>query len=235
MINHKQGIYSKYVKRLIDIISSVGGIILFSWLYLIIALLVKIKLGSPILFKQPRPGKDEKVFFIYKFRTMTNERDENGDLLPEEVRLTPFGKWLRETSLDELPELFAIVKGDMSLLGPRPLLVRDMVFMSDEHRERHSVRPGLSGLAQVSGRNEIDWVRKLDLDIQYIQNITFLGDLKLIFMTIFKVFKKEGITESGMATAADYGDYLLMNGKISKEHYDKKQLEAKVIIEKLSE
>lgn len=234
MEKKKSGIYERYFKRLIDLICSVCAIIALSWLYAIIALLVRIKLGSPVLFKQPRPGKDEKIFYMNKFRTMTDERDQDGNLLPDEVRLTPFGKWLRESSLDELPELFSIAKGDMTLLGPRPLLVRDMVFMTDKQRKRHTVRPGLSGLAQVSGRNDIDWDLKLKLDVQYIENITFMGDVKLILMTVFKVLKKEGITEGGMATAADYGDYLLVNGKVSKEEYDQKQIEAREILSNLA-
>ena len=159
---HKQGIYEKYFKRLIDIFCSLAAIIVFCWLYAIVAILVRVKLGSQVLFKQPRPGKDEKIFNMYKFRTMTDERDENGNLLPDEVRLTKFGKALRATSLDELPEAFNILKGDMSVIGPRPQLVRDMVFMTDEQRKRHCVRPGLSGLAQVNGRNDIDWEDKLD-------------------------------------------------------------------------
>ena len=222
--------YEKYIKRILDIVCSLIAIVLLLWLFLIVAILVRIKLGGPVLFKQPRPGKDEKIFYMYKFRTMTNEKDESGNLLPDEVRLTKFGKWLRETSLDELPELFTILKGDMSILGPRPLLVRDMVFMSEEHRKRHSVRPGLSGLAQVHGRNDIDWTDKLNYDIEYIRNITFPGDLKILCMTVLKVFQKEGITEQGMATAADYGDYLLDKGLVDREVYDKKQEEAREIL-----
>lgn len=153
----KIGIYEKYVKRVIDIVCALAAIIVFSWLYLIVAILVKIKLGSPVLFKQPRPGKNEKVFNMYKFRTMTDEKDENGNLLPDEIRLTQFGKWLRSTSLDELPEAFNILNGSMSVIGPRPQLVRDMVFMTPEQRKRHTVKPGLSGLAQVNGRNAIGW------------------------------------------------------------------------------
>ena len=148
----KIGIYEKYVKRVIDIVCALAAIIVFSWLYLIVAILVKIKLGSPVLFKQPRPGKNEKVFNMYKFRTMTDEKDENGNLLPDEIRLTQFGKWLRSTSLDELPEAFNILNGSMSVIGPRPQLVRDMVFMTPEQRKRHTVKPGLSGLAQVNGK-----------------------------------------------------------------------------------
>ncbi|MFR5633808.1 MAG: sugar transferase [Monoglobales bacterium] len=226
-------IYEKYVKRVIDIVCALAAIIVFSWLYLIVAILVKIKLGSPVLFKQPRPGKNEKVFNMYKFRTMTDEKDENGNLLPDEIRLTKFGKWLRSTSLDELPEAFNILNGSMSVIGPRPQLVRDMVFMTPEQRKRHTVKPGLSGLAQVNGRNAIGWEKKLNYDLEYIKKISFLGDLKIIFQTVEKAFlKQEGITEVDMATAEDLGDYLLRTGKVTKEEYDKKQVEAKEILNK---
>lgn len=229
----KIGIYEKYVKRVIDIVCALAAIIVFSWLYLIVAILVKIKLGSPVLFKQPRPGKNEKVFNMYKFRTMTDEKDENGNLLPDETRLTKFGKWLRSTSLDELPEAFNILNGSMSVIGPRPQLVRDMVFMTPEQRKRHAVKPGLSGLAQVNGRNAIGWEKKLNYDLEYIKKISFLGDLKIIFQTVEKAFlKQEGITEVDMATAEDLGDYLLRTGKVTKEEYDKKQVEAKEILNK---
>ena len=164
-MQRKQGIYEKYIKRLFDIICSLLAIIVFCWLYSIIAVLVRVKLGSPVLFNQPRPGKDEKIFNLYKFRTMTDQRDENGNLLPDEVRLTKFGKWLRSTSMDELPEAFNILKGDMSIIGPRPQLVRDMVFMTDEQRMRHTAKPGLSGLAQTRGRNALSWDAKLATDL----------------------------------------------------------------------
>ena len=221
------GIYAKYIKRFLDICCALAAIIVFSWLYIIIAILVRIKLGSPIIFKQERPGKDEKIFKLYKFRTMTDEKNENGELLPDKKRLTKFGRFLRSTSLDELPEAFNILKGDMSVIGPRPQLVRDMVFMSDRHRMRHKVRPGLSGLAQISGRNAIDWQNKLDLDLEYIQQIAFFYDWKIIFLTVFKVFKREDISAEGMETAEDYGDYLLRNGNISQGEYDTLQDEAK--------
>lgn len=233
----KQGFYEKYIKRIVDIICLSLAIICFSWLYAIVAVLVKVKLGSPVLFKQPRPGLvdpvtgKETIFKMYKFRSMTDERDENGELLPDDVRLTKFGKILRSTSLDELPEAFNILKGDMSIIGPRPQLVRDMVFMTDEQRKRHTVRPGLSGLAQVNGRNDIDWEDKLNWDLKYIKKITFLGDVKIIFQTVMKAFiKKEGITEGDMATAQDFGDYLLGRGKVSQEEYEKKQAEAKRLL-----
>ena len=197
------------------------------WLYAIIAVLVKMKLGSPVLFTQPRPGKDEKIFKMYKFRSMTDERDENGALLPDEARLTKYGKWLRSTSLDELPEAFNILNGTMSVIGPRPQLVKDLVFMTPEQRMRHTAKPGLSGLAQVNGRNDISWEDKLSWDLKYIENITFIGDIKIIFATVGKAFiKHEGITEGDMATAEDFGDYLLSRGRIGKEEYDLKQAEA---------
>ena len=205
---------------------------LFWWVLAIVAILVRVKLGSPVLFKQPRPGKDEKIFNLYKFRTMTDERDSEGNLLPDDVRLTKFGKALRATSLDELPEVFNIIKGEMAIIGPRPQLVRDMVFMTPEQRHRHDVRPGLSGLAQVNGRNAIAWDNKLAYDLKYIEQVTFLGDIAIFFKTIAKAFvKQEGITEDGMATAADYGDYLLAEGRVTREEYVSRQNEAKLLME----
>lgn len=187
------GLYERYFKRLVDIVCSLAAIILLSWLYLIVAVLVRVKLGSPVLFSQQRPGKAEKIFKLYKFRTMTDERDENGELLPDEVRLTEFGKMLRASSLDELPELFNILKGDMSIIGPRPLLVSYLPWYTEEEKHRHDVRPGLSGLAQVNGRNFVDWDRRLQFDIQYVKKITFLGDVKIILMTIGKILKKSDV------------------------------------------
>lgn len=230
-MERQAGFYERYIKRMFDILCSLFVIIIFCWLYVIIAAMVRIKLGSPVLFQQPRPGKDEKIFKMYKFRTMTDKKDAYGNLLPDEARLTEFGKTLRNTSMDELPEAFNILKGEMSFIGPRPLLVRDMVFMTDKQRQRHNVRPGLSGLAQVNGRNAIDWERKLDYDLEYIKDITFLGDMKIILQTLSKaLIKQEGITEKGMATAEDYGDYLLNRGKIGKDKYESKQIEAKILI-----
>ena len=233
-MRRKQGIYEKYIKRLFDIICSLLAIIVFFWLYAIIAVLVRVKLGSPVLFTQPRPGKDEKIFKLYKFRTMTDERYENGELLPDDVRLTSFGKWLRSTSMDELPEAFNILKGDMSVIGPRPQLVRDMVFMTDEQRKRHTVRPGLSGLAQTRGRNALSWDGKLATDLEYIQKVTFLGDVKIIFDTVKQVFFKEkGLEDSDVDEVDitdDFGDYLLKAGRVSKEEYDEKQAEAKYLL-----
>lgn len=184
-------------------------------------ILVKTKLGSPIYFKQPRPGKNGKVFTLYKFRSMTDERDENGNLLPDEVRLTKFGKWLRNTSLDEIPEAINILKGDMSVLGPRPLLVKDYVFFDEKTLKRQSVRPGLSGLAQVNGRNNISWEDKFKYDLQYIKKISLWKDIGLVFKTIGKAFvKQENVDREGFATDEDYGDYLLRTNKITQAEYD---------------
>lgn len=225
-------IYENYLKRVIDIVCSFMVIICFSWLFILIAILVRIKLGSPVLFVQPRPGRGECIFKLYKFRTMTNERDKNGELLPDEVRLTKFGRWLRNTSLDELPEVYNILSGDMSIIGPRPQLVRDMVFMTREQRKRHTVRPGLSGLAQVNGRNNIDWEDKLKWDLIYIEKITFLGDFKIVCQTFIKAFvRHEGITEGDMATAEDFGDYLLKHGRIGEGEYNRKQNKAIELLE----
>lgn len=236
-LERKCGFYELYIKRLIDIVCSVAAIVVFGWLYVLVAVLVRVKLGSPVLFKQPRPGKidsrtgREKIFYMYKFRSMSDERDENGNLLPDEVRLGKFGKVLRSTSLDELPEVFNIVRGEMTLVGPRPQLVRDLVFMTDEQRMRHTAKPGLSGLAQVNGRNDISWEEKLNWDLKYIEKVSFLGDVKIIFQTVMKAFiKQEGITNGDMATAYDYGDWLLKEGKVNKEEYLEKQEEAKKLL-----
>ena len=197
--------YKKYFKRLVDITCALAAIIVFSWLYIIVAVLVRVKLGSPVIFKQARPGKDGKIFNLYKFRTMTDERDENGELLPDDVRLTKFGRMLRKTSLDELPEAFNILKGDMSVVGPRPLLVQYIPLYNEHQRRRHEVRPGLSGLAQVNGRNAISWEEKFDLDVEYVDNITFLGDVKIILKTVISAFvKTEGISREGQATMSEF-------------------------------
>lgn len=230
-------IYEKYIKRIVDVICSACAIVVFLPLYIGVAVLVKLKLGSPVLFTQERPGLTkagkETIFKMYKFRTMTDERDENGELLPDEARLTRFGKWLRSTSLDELPETINILNGTMSVIGPRPQLVRDMVFMTKEQRKRHTAKPGLSGLAQINGRNDIDWEDKLEWDLKYIQNVGFLTDLKIAADTVSKAFvKREGITEGDMATAEDFGDYLLSRGKISQKEYDSKQAEARELLGK---
>ncbi len=214
--------YAKYIKRPLDFILSIIAIIILSPLLLIVAILVRVKLGKPVIFKQQRPGKNEKIFTLYKFRTMTDKKDENGNLLPDEQRLTKFGKALRSTSLDELPELINILKGDMAIVGPRPQLIKDMLFMTKEQRRRHSVRQGLTGLAQISGRNNISWEEKINYDLKYIDRITFYGDLKIILKTAEKVFKKEDIETEGMETAEDLCDYLLRTGKINIEEYKEK-------------
>lgn len=200
MQGSSNGIYKKYIKRLLDITLSLTAIIFLSFLILIIALFVRLKLGSPVLFKQKRPGMNEKVFLMYKFRTMTDERGQDGKLLSDDIRLTKFGKFLRSTSLDELPELFNILKGDMSLVGPRPLLVQYLPLYNEHQKRRHEVRPGLSGLAQVNGRNTLSWKDKFDLDVKYVENVNFILDIKVIFLTIKKVFIREGINSETAAT-----------------------------------
>ena len=197
--------YRKYIKRPMDFTLALLAIIVFSWLYILVAILVRVKLGSPIIFKQQRPGKDEKIFNMYKFRTMTDARDENGELLPDEIRLTRFGKLLRKTSLDELPEAFCILKGDMSIVGPRPLRVHYLPLYNEHQRRRHEVRPGLSGLAQINGRNNISWEEKFEYDVTYVDNITFIGDVKIILFTVWKAFvKTENINADGEATMGEF-------------------------------
>lgn len=228
------GIYERFIKRPLDCFLSCGAAIVLSpvLLYLIIAGAINMK-GNPF-FTQDRPGRidpntgKERIFKLIKFRSMTNEKDDNGNLLPDEKRLKKYGKKLRASSLDELGELISIIKGDMAVVGPRPQLVKDMVFMTDEQRKRHTVRQGLTGLAQCNGRNGLSWDNKLQYDIDYIENgITFRGDANIIVKTVLKVFKKEGITQDNMATAADYGDYLLSEGRVSESEYAQKQIEAK--------
>lgn len=226
----KQGVYARYIKRILDILLSGCALVVLSPVLLIVAVLVRTKLGRPVIFCQERPGKDEKIFKMYKFRSMSDARDENGELLPDEVRLTKFGRALRSTSLDELPELWNIFKGDMSIVGPRPQLVRDMVFMTPEQRLRHTVMPGLTGLAQVSGRNAISWEDKLATDLRYIQHITFLGDVKIVLLTVKKVFCREDISADGMDTAEDLGDYLLRTAQVSEEAYQELQAESKALL-----
>ncbi len=207
--------YSKYVKRILDIILSLVILILFCWLYLIVAILVRVKLGSPILFKQRRPGYKEKIFGIYKFRTMTDERDENGNLLPDKDRLTSFGKLLRKTSLDEIPELFNILKGDMSFIGPRPLLPEYLPYYTDKEKLRHTVRPGLTGLAQASGRNLVDWDTRLSYDIEYVENLSFKMDILVIIKTIKTVFgHSEQVADDTNATEGNFA-------KIRQERLEK--------------
>jgi len=214
--------YRKYIKRILDLFISLLAIFFSSPLLLAIAALVRVNLGKPVLFIQKRPGINETLIHVYKFRTMTDERDSNGVLLPDDQRLTKFGRMLRSTSLDELPELFSIIKGDMSLVGPRPQLVKDMVFMSPEQRRRHSIRPGLTGWAQINGRNAIRWEEKLRYDLEYLDHITFLSDMYILLLTIVKVIRRSGITQSGMGTAEDFGDYLLNTKAISEEEYIEK-------------
>lgn len=199
-MKQKQGFYEKFIKRSQDLILSLIALILLSPILIIVAILVRTKLGSPVLFTQDRPGKNEKIFKMYKFRTMTDEKDEDGKLLPDSVRLTKFGKMLRATSLDELPELWNIVCGDMAIIGPRPLLVQYLELYNDHQKRRHEVRPGLSGLAQVNGRNAISWEDKFNLDVEYVDNVSFIGDWKIIFLTIKKVFVKEGISSDTSVT-----------------------------------
>lgn len=197
MKHEPYGPYEKYFKRPIDFCCGFAAVLVFWWLYLIIAILVRINLGSPVLFKQDRPGKDEKIFKLYKFRSMSDARDENGDLLPDDVRLTKFGRFLRSTSLDELPEAFNIIKGDMSVVGPRPLAVQYLPYYTDEERKRHTVRPGLSGWAQVNGRTAASWEKRFKYDVEYVDNISFLFDFKIIMETVKKVIKRSNIVEAG--------------------------------------
>lgn len=196
-------IYEIFIKRFLDVLLSALAIIVLSPLLLIVAALVKIKLGSPVIFSQKRPGKDEKLFRLYKFRSMTDKRDEHGNLLPDEERLTQFGRTLRTTSLDELPELVNIFKGDMSIVGPRPLLVRYLPFYKDNERVRHSVRPGLTGLAQINGRNNVDWDERLSYDVAYVKHITFGGDVRIILQTISKVLKRSDIASGEQLVMQD--------------------------------
>lgn len=231
-------LYRHFFKRVLDIICALLAMILFFWLYAAVGILVKIKLGSPVIFKQVRPGKidkktgKERLFVLYKFRTMTNQKDNEGNLLPDEIRLTKFGAWLRSTSLDEIPEVINILKGDMSVIGPRPQLVRDMVFMTREQRERHKIRPGLTGLAQINGRNAINWDEKFSLDLRYIEKESFFFDIKVFFKTVLKVVKRENITEEGKETAEDYGDYLLRLKYLTKTEWEQRMGTIESVIEK---
>ena len=195
----KQGVYARYIKRILDILLSGCALVVLSPVLLIVAILVRIKLGSPVIFCQERPGKDEKIFKMYKFRSMSDARDENGELLPDEVRLTKFGRALRSTSLDELPELWNIFKGDMSIVGPRPLAVVYLPYYTEEERHRHDIRPGLTGLAQVHGRNAISWEAKFAYDLEYLRTLSFRTDVKIIFLTVKKVLVREGIGQAEQA------------------------------------
>lgn len=238
MLRRKRNFYEKYIKRLLDVLCAFLAMTVFCWLYAIIAVLVRVNLGAPVIFKQARPGMidkktgEERIFNLYKFRTMTDAADKDGKPLPDSERLGKFGKMLRSTSLDEIPEAINILKGDMSVIGPRPQLVRDMVFMSDVQRGRHLVRPGLSGLAQVNGRNAASWEEKIDWDLKYIEKVTFWNDVKLVFETVKKVFihKKKGKNSAELDLALDYGDALLKEGKVSQKEYDELQEKAREII-----
>lgn len=223
--------YAYFFKRLIDFTLSLAALLVLSPVMLILVVLGAVKMKGNPFFTQLRPGKGEKIFKLIKFRSMTCETDEKGNLLPDAQRMTRYGEILRSTSLDELPELFNILRGDMALVGPRPQLVRDMVFMTEDQRRRHSIRPGLTGLAQVSGRNNITWEQKLQYDLTYLDSgITLFGDIKILFMTVFKVFKREDIVRDGTVSDMDFGDWLLQKGEVTKEEYDLRQEEAKKLM-----
>lgn len=222
-MRRKQWVYERYIKRILDVILSLLAIVALWWLYVLVAVMVRIKLGNPVIFKQPRPGMmggdgQERIFDMYKFRTMTDARDDDGKLLPDEDRLSAFGKWLRSTSLDELPEVFNILKGDMSIIGPRPQLVRDMVFMDERTRFRHTVRPGLSGLAQVKGRNAITWEEKFEWDLKYVDHVSLETDVRILCNTVKKVIGRHESSEE-LDVTLDYGDWLLISGRVSQEEY----------------
>ena len=229
--------YAKFFKRLMDFTLSLMALLFLLPFLVILAIIGAITMQGNPFFTQQRPGRidkktgKEKIFKLIKFRTMSNAKDKDGNLLPDAVRLNKYGQLLRKTSLDELPELLNIIKGDMSIVGPRPQLVRDMVFMSDEQRKRHLVRPGLTGLAQISGRNNITWEEKFDFDLKYMEKITFLGDVKIIFGTVSKVFAADDVVREGTVSDIDFGDWLLQEGKIDQNFYDEKQYEAKEILE----
>lgn len=223
--------YATYLKRPLDFILSLAAILILSPVLLTLTFFGAIAMGGNPFFTQVRPGKDEKLFRLVKFRSMSNKKDSDGNLLPDEKRLTKYGRFIRSTSLDELPELWNILQGDMSIVGPRPQLVQDMVFMTPDQRRRHTVRQGLTGLAQCSGRNAIAWEKKLEYDLQYIENISFWGDAQIILRTVSGVFRREGITEDNMATAEDLGDHLLHRNLIDKAYYDAKQQEAETLLQ----
>ena len=228
--------YAKFIKRMLDIVLSLFALVVLSPVLVVLMILGAITMKGNPFFTQLRPGKidpktgKEKIFRLIKFRTMSNAKDKDGNLLPDEVRLNKYGRLLRSTSLDELPELINIFIGDMSIIGPRPQLVRDMVFMNEQQRMRHSVRPGLSGLAQVNGRNNISWEEKFEYDLKYIEHISFLADARLVVETVFKVFKRADTEREGTVSDIDFGDWLMLNGSIDKETYDKKQNEAKELM-----
>lgn len=224
--------YQKFFKRMIDFLLSMIALVILSPLILVLIIIGTVKMGGNPFFTQPRPGKNEKIFKLIKFRSMTNKKDADGKLLPDDKRLTRYGRFLRATSMDELPELINILKGDMSIVGPRPQLVRDMVFMTPKQRVRHSVMPGLTGWAQVNGRNNISWEKKFEYDIEYIENgITFLNDAKIVFKTVIKVFERADTVREGTASDLDFGDYLLQKGEVTNEEYELRQKEAKDLLE----
>ena len=228
---HQKTIYEKYIKTPLDVLLALLALVALSPVMLVTALLVRCRLGAPVLFKQSRPGRNGKIFMLYKFRSMSNQANQNGELLPDEVRLGRFGKALRASSLDELPSLLNIVRGQLAVVGPRPQLVRDMTFMTPEQRRRHEVRPGLTGLAQVNGRNNITWEQKFAYDLQYVDGgITFLGDLRIIIQTIGKVLKRNDTVREGTVSDMDYGDWLMMEGKVDQATYDEKQKEARELL-----
>ncbi|MBP3631071.1 MAG: sugar transferase [Clostridia bacterium] len=222
--------YRHFFKRFFDILLSGLALIILSPLLLIIALLVRIKHGSPVLFTQYRPGKDGKIFKFIKFRSMSNKTDKDGYLLPDKDRLTKFGKFLRKTSIDELPQLWCIFIGKMSIVGPRPRMVEECVFLTDEQQDRFKVRPGITGLAQVNGRNDITFDKVVDFDKKYVEKITLWGDIKILFLTVIKVFKREGVNKQGTVSNEFYGDYLLREKQIEQEYYNKKIQQAREMI-----
>lgn len=230
------GMYAKFFKRLIDFTLSLVALIVLFPLLLVLAVIGAVAMSGNPFFMQPRPGKKdrtgkEQIFSLVKFRTMSNKKDTEGNLLSDELRLNSYGRFLRSTSLDELPELWNILKGDMSIVGPRPQLVRDMVFMTEEQRKRHDVRPGLTGLAQVNGRNNITWEQKFAYDLEYINNgITFVGDIKIILQTVGKVLKRSDTVREGTVSDMDFGDWLMVERKVSQDEYDGKQEEAKELL-----
>lgn len=240
-VHKPHGPYECFIKRPLDFMLSLTALLVLLPLLLILTIFGAIKMKGNPFFVQKRPGRidkrtgQEKIFSLIKFRTMSNEKDADGKLLPDAERLNGYGRFLRSTSLDELPELVNIVKGDMAIVGPRPQLVRDMVFMTPDQRKRHAVRQGLTGLAQVSGRNNMRWEKKFEYDLEYIKSITFIGDLKIILKTVVKVFVHEGINEEGMATAEDLGEYLLRNNIIDIQNYERRQHDAIKLLKETSE
>ncbi len=228
--------YAKYIKRLLDFVLAAMALLVLSPVLIVLMIAGAIAMGGNPFFIQPRPGRkgkdgQEKIFKLVKFRTMDNRKDKDGNLLPDSVRLNQYGRLLRATSLDELPELWNILVGDMSIVGPRPQLVRDMVFMTEEQRRRHDIRPGLTGLAQVNGRNNITWEQKFEYDLEYLESgVTLIGDVKILWQTVVKVLKKSDVVREGTDSDMDFGDWLMKEGKVTKREYEKKQAEAKTLL-----